>query len=262
MKHALIAMIAAGVSLLSFATASPETAPGGAASLEVTPATVGVHAFFNGATLRVEGFAPAADDLALVLSGPRGKVELKRKGKVWGVLWMNVGEVSFQDVPSVYMLAASRPLCDLAPSEVRARLGLGTDALAAHCAHACAEKEGERLFAELVKLKQHEGLYGAAQEALLTTPPDRGKKHYSANFSLPARIPVGTYSVVLWGFAGGAGTPLAEAEVRVASVGVIHDIAELARTHGLLYGVLAVVIALVTGLITGVVFGLGGKKGH
>lgn len=262
MKHGLIVLLAASVPLFARATPPPAPEVGGAATLQVVPSTVAVHTFFNGATLRIEGVAPAADDLALVLSGPRGNVELKRKGKVWGVLWMNVGEVSFQDVPSVYMLASSRAVSDLATYDVRTRLGLGADALGAHCARTCAEQEGERLFAELVKLKQHEGLYGAAQEALLTTPGEGGRKRYSATFLLPARIPVGTYSVVLWGFRDGAGTVLAQGEVNVASVGVIHDIAALARSHGLLYGILAVIIALVTGLITGVVFGLGSKKGH
>jgi len=257
MSNGFLALIATGTALIAGASSAS-----GSGSIDVIPSTLEVSTFFSGATVRVEGTAPQSDGLAVVLSGSSETQELKRKGKVWGVLWMNVGEVSFDQVPSVYMVASSDPLCELAPYDVRTSLRLGEDVLAEASVSAEGDEDGARLFGELVKLKEQEGLYRTGEGTLEVVARNEEGWRYSGSFELPARVPEGTYTLVLWSFDDGKATELATAELRVAEVGVIREIADFAMSHGLLYGVFAVIIALAAGLLTGFLFGMAGKGGH
>jgi uncharacterized protein (TIGR02186 family) len=257
MAKGLVWTIATAAQLLVGTTTLAETA-----AIRAVPDAVQVSTFFSGETLRVEGTAPAMESLAVVLSGVKGTVDLKRKGRVWGLLWMNVGEISFTEVPSVYMLASSGPVCELAPYETRVRLGMGLDVLGARFAKTHADEDAPRLFSELVKLKQQEGLYTSAEGGLAIRAAPEGGASFSGALSLPASVPEGIYSLNLWGFRDGEGVVLAETAVKVTEVGLMRDIAEFARSNGLLYGVLAVIIALVTGFMTGALFGMVGKGGH
>ena len=227
------------------------------AVVHVTPDTVTVSTFFHGADLTVTGVAPANLKLAVLMIGGQRTVELDRKGKVWGLLWMNVGTATLDDVPGVYLLATAGPVCELAPYPVRQRLGVGLDVLGKG-----GDDDRAEVFSDLVTLKRRERLYGTFEGALEVSEGGDGWAEFSTVFALPARISRGDYRVALWGFDEGGGRVLAEVPVTVRSVGLTRSIAALARDHGLAYGFLALFIAVVVGLTTGVVFGLAGKGGH
>lgn len=246
------------VTTIAAAAAPPPVRPG---TIQADPAKLAVTTFFNGAELRITGTGPASMQLAVLLTGPAGTVELKKKGKVWGLLWMNVGEISFEDVPSTYLLATAGEVCELAPFEVRQRNRIGLDVLGGRSG-ANADDEAPRLFGELVKLKQHERLFGSFENALETRPEGDGEVVFSTVLAVPACVPEGSYRLALWGFRDAHGEVLAATEVTVEEVGITHDIAALARDHGTLYGILALLLALVVGIVTGLVFGLAGKGGH
>ena len=69
--------------------------------------------FYNGATLKVSGVVPAGADVALRLVGAAQTLHLREKGKVFGLLWMNVGAVELENVPNAYLIATSKPFADL-----------------------------------------------------------------------------------------------------------------------------------------------------
>jgi len=231
------------------------------AMLVVEPENLDIATFFDGTTLEISGEVPAGTDVAVLLRGSERAVDLSVKGKVWGLLWMNVGEIRFERVPSAYLLASAIMICDLAPYDVRKPLGLGLDALTASVVRD-RDSESKHLFEELIKLKQREQLYGTFDDAVTIAPVDGGRLSYVAKIPVPARIPEDTYQVSLWGFRDGGAAKLAQTDFVVKEVGATHAIAELAAKHGTLYGALALIIALVVGLTTGMVFGLGGKGGH
>jgi uncharacterized protein (TIGR02186 family) len=249
--------------LLGAATlASASPTPDQPSNLKVTPTRIEVSTFFNGATLGVEGVIPGGCRAAVVLRGKEANVELKRRGRVWGLVWMNVGDVSFASVPTAYLALCDERLCDLAPYPVRARLVIGLNALEDHVVGASADDSRRILFRELVKLREKEGLFGVGESAVKLLPRPDGALALSTALRVPARIPEGEYEVQLWSFRDGDGALLGTADVTVEQVGATRFLSVLARTHGLLFGLLAVAIALAAGLITGMVFGLGAKKGH
>lgn len=237
------------------------TAQEAAASLTVTPSRIDVGLFYDGSNVQIHGTAPSDQALAVTCVGPDRTLHLKRKGKVWGVLWMNVGEVSFPRIPSLYMLSTSKPIAQLAPEPERARLGIGYPGLRAHSLPT-STPEQRRLFAELIKLERHAGRFSVSEGGVHLTRGPRGTRRFSASCRFPAHALEGTYAVDLIGFGNGKGRVLTHRTIRVEKVGTAVFIHSLAKNHGLLYGITAVIIALAVGLITGFLFGLGGKGAH
>jgi len=244
-----ISLVAAG--LLAIGNASAQPAGGQAADGEVSvePSRIGVGLFYGGATPRVHATVPAGSQVAIRLVGKRERLELKTKGKVWGVLWMNVGEVALDSVPAAYLLATSVPLAELAPDAERSRLDLGYDALARHAGPAADA------FGQFVKLKEREGVYRVDEGAVQLEPSDGQRANVSATIVLPARTPVGDYTVEVIAFEQGRGHSLGTASLRLEQAGLVRALRLLAVDHGLLYGFSAVLVAIVAGVLTGLVFG-------
>ncbi len=228
--------------------------------VKVEPSRVEMTMLYRGSSVHVSASVPTGAQVAIVLAGGERDLDLKRKGKVLGLIWMNVGDVRFEAVPSLYLLRTTCPLSQLAGPEVRERLGLGLDALGSRSARAAADPS---LFRELARLEWRDGLWNVAEAAVTLRAAASGDTTLAeADFLLPARTPPGEYRVRVYTFADGEAELAGEAGLRVEQAGVAALISDLAQRHGLLYGILAVVIAGAAGLLTGVVFGLGSKKGH
>jgi hypothetical protein len=229
----------------------------------VEPRVVEVGMFYRGTQLRVEGVAPAGYRLAVVCVGEEARVELRRKGKVWNVLWRNVGSIAFERVPSLYLAS---PELDgeqgdgAAPTSER-RLGAIWQAVEARSLPAQADEDTRRLFRDLIRLKIEERLYGVGTLRPESSPDEAGPIRVAAEFELPASTPPGTYQVRMIGTRDGATRLLASEEIVVRRVGLALLIADLARRHGFLYGVFSVVLAMSAGALTGILFA-GARKGH
>lgn len=257
----LLSLLAAG-NAQTREPASVTTGAQPATWLEIDPGQIEVGTFYSGTTVRVEGVIPVGYEAAVACVGKADTIELKKKGRIFGILWMNVGDVEFPDVPSFYVLNTSTNLSELAPSPVLNGLQVGYPAIEARTTRPGGDDEKHQLFQELLKLKESERLYSLNEEGVRLGPEEEGAVHLSAQCFMPAKAPSGNYDVRLFVFQGGRGELLHTKRLGVAQVGATAFISILAQRHGLLYGVLAVVIALVVGLLTGFVFGLSSKTGH
>jgi hypothetical protein len=175
---------------------------------------------------------------------------------------MNVGEVTFDKVPPLYVLSTSAKLADLAPPSVLEKLGVGYRALEARALESRRDPEERELFQELVKLKESERLFSVGEGEIALERGSGGAVNMSARCFLPAKTPVGEIAIKVFGFNGGEGELIGSDTIHLSFGGATAFISTLAKQHGVLYGILAVVIAIVVGLITGFVFGLGSKAGH
>jgi uncharacterized protein (TIGR02186 family) len=254
-----VAIVVWAASLLCFPRLAGSQARN--AGLLLEPPEVSVGLFYSGTDIQVSGDAPAADGLALVVTGEEQRADLKTKGRVWGLFWMNVGEVTFEHVPAFYRLVSSAELARLASPESLIRAGAGYPALAAQSSSGEGERGGE-LFGELIKLKEREGLFGVFEGALRIEREREGMVAFSCTVHLPALAPEGSYRFRLVGFREGKGEGLAEKALRLQEVGTVASLKSLAHEHGLLYGIVAVATALAAGLLTGFLFDLGSKGRH
>lgn len=258
----LVLLASAFVQVLEPASARAAVGSQPATWLEIDPTRVDVGTFYNGVTVSVKGAIPAGYDAAVICVGKAGTVELKKKGRVLGILWMNVGEVVFESVPSVYVLSTSRSLAELASPPTLEDLRVGYGALESRATRFLEDGDQHGSFRELLKLKESERLYSYDEGGVRLGPEEGGAVPVSAQCFLPAKAPSEEYEVRLLVFKDGQGELLHVARLQVTPVGATAFISSLAERHGLLYGVLAVLFALVVGLFTGFVFGLLTKTGH
>lgn len=237
------------------AAVDPSAPAAGDAAVRVEPAEIDVGMFYRGTKLHVEATAPAGCDVALACVGHETNVELKRKGKVGGVLWMNVGDVAFERVPSLFLQWSDVGGLRTDSGAARDVAARGYERVEARALPATADEDTRELFHEFIRLKEHEQLY------LSRSGPARAASTFSADFWLPASVPPGKYEVQLLGGRGPALDVLAASTVTVKRVGLAALISSMAQTHGLLYGIASVLLAIGMGFLTGILF-TASKKGH
>jgi Putative transmembrane protein (Alph_Pro_TM) len=231
-------------------------AVGAPADIRVEPKEIQVGMFYRGTKVHVEGTAPADGKVALVCAGHESDVELKKKGKVGGVLWMNVGDISFQRVPSLFLVSSEWHAARSGGSAPAATPAVGYESVEARVLPADADGETRELFREFIRMKEREQLYSSGNGPTRSSP-----SRVSADFWLPASVPPGEYEVRMLGERGSAAEVLGTQKFVVKRVGVAALITSMARQHGLVYGVLSVVFAIAMGFLTGVLF-KASKKGH
>ncbi|MDR3043914.1 MAG: TIGR02186 family protein [Desulfovibrio sp.] len=243
--------IVSGLLLCLCLLAATARADDGGVALAVKPGDIVIGTAYTGTTLHFSGEAPRGSAIVARFTGASGDLALRQKGKAFGLLWMNMGTVHLHDVPSVYLVASSRPLADIGGT------GLGLDAV-----RAGVQQEGGAAAqgpdgldaldvpAELVRLKQHDGLYREGVGGITVT--DDGT--FSAELAIPSRMSPGTYTVEVFALRDGQVAGSTSAPVRAELVGAPAWLAHMAFDRGLLYGVLATLVAILAGLAVGLVF--------
>ena len=229
--------------------------------LNIEPDHIQVGFFYGGRNISVRANVPAGYNVLLKVKGATRKLDLKKKGKVLGFLWMNVGEVVYEDVPGLYIIRSSYKLTDLAPANVLQQWEIGYIALKAKIVKA-PDGEAGMLFGDLIKLKEGEGLFTIVEGGIRHAPMPGGREQIATEFLLPPKAPVGEYLVELYGFKDGSGTLLGSGSITLEQDHLIQFITSMVGHHSLLYGCLSVMVAIVAGLLTGVIFGLGKGKAH
>lgn len=232
------------------------------ATMQMTPQKIEVDSFYHGTDLKFEGTVPDGCQVAIVLAGEPKEQHLNRKGRV-GLLWMNVGTVTFKGAPEVYCVLLS---CDnetgLASPEELVKFNIGYDALRQATSIEQKDADAEATFSEFVRLREHMGLYRILCGSISLTPADNGTSRFTAVLPLPASVPPGEYDVSLLCFRDGKRLSNTTTKLTVEKTGMPERLSTLAYEHAGVYGVLSIVVAMAAGLSMGLVFGSKGKGGH
>jgi Putative transmembrane protein (Alph_Pro_TM) len=226
----------------------------------VQPKTIRIGSFFSGGRVTVRGVVPAGDQVALRILGRLDRLVLMKKGRVGG-LWMNVGQITFQNIPNIYLLWTSAPWSSLGTAASLQSWKLDyLSLLAGALPHKDPEEEA-RLLREMVKLKEEDQLYRITEGAVQIKPLEPGTwDQVDAVLSLPSKIEPGFYTLEMIAFKDGQGRLIHSSTLEVKLAGFPALISDLANHQGLGYGVLAVIIATLSGLVIGIVFSA--KGGH
>jgi uncharacterized protein (TIGR02186 family) len=235
------------VACLGLAKAAAGTQPA-PTELIFEPARGEIGLFHGGVELVVSAEVEPGVDVALVVTGPPTDLYMRKKERVWRLFWAPTKDVTFEKVPSLYILRTSKELDELAPKPILNELGLGYEAL-----RSSIEADGEEdLFQELIRLKESEGMFSLGD---IENQPGRTTERTSVRMKLPANAPATTYSVQLFAFCGGKLVTRGERDFELTQTKLIAFITSLAHEHGLLYGAMAVVVALGAGLGVGFLYG-------
>ncbi len=215
--------------------------------------------FYHGSTVSIKGESDPDVDLVIKITSPEGHQVLKQKGKVGGALWMNVGQLKFENTPNFYGLYSTKKIEDILKQEEMAKYVIGYPALEKHIeiSPVSNDEEKARWFEEFVKFKEAQKVYGYSYGKIATTA-DAGRQNYSIVTDWPYQAAPGDYLVSVYAVKNGKVVEQAESKVKVEQIGVVKTLASMARDKAALYGVLSVGIALSAGFGVGMVFKKGG----
>jgi uncharacterized protein (TIGR02186 family) len=216
--------------------------------------------FYHGSTVGVKGLTDPGRDLVIKITSPEGHQVMKQKGKVAGVLWMNVGTLKFENTPNMYELFSTRNVDDILTPEEREKHILGYAALAGHVEVSPAVNAADKAkwFGEFVKFKESSSLYKTDFGKIeLKDLPD-GHQEYFIQTDWPYQAAPGGYTVSVYAVRDGRVVEQAESHVKVEQVGMVKTLAGMAQDSAALYGFLSIGIALSAGFGVGMIFRKGG----
>lgn len=216
--------------------------------------------FYHGSTVSVKGESDPGVDLVIKMTSPEGHQELKQKGKVGGMLWMNVGTLKFERVPNFYAVYSTRKLEDMLSQDEMDKYTIGYAALQDHVevTPVADEAEKARWFGEFVKFKEDSRIYNVSSGKIETQALPDGRQGYFILTDWPYQAQPGDYLITVYAVKNGKVLEQAEARVNVEQIGMVKTLATMARDSAAFYGFLSIGIALGAGFGVGLVFRKGG----
>lgn len=218
---------------------------------DVSERLIAITAAFVGGNVVVFGAIEDEGDIVITMQGPRQNQMVRRKSRVVGI-WINRDRLAFEDVPSFFAIAASRPLGEIAAAPVRDQFELGMDHLKLPAIDDAgySPAEIEDFAAALIRNKQKQGLYTEAPEPVSFPGP----KLFRTTFTFPANVPPGLYRIQVLQLKDGQVTGAQQSSLQISKVGMEAEVFDFAKNRASLYGIAAIAIALTAGWLAGVIF--------
>jgi len=216
--------------------------------------------FYHGSTVSVRGESDPNVDLIIKITAPEEHQVLKQKGKVGGLLWMNVGQLKFEHTPNFYAVYSTKKLDELLGKEEMEKYVIGYPALEKHVTvtPSANEEEKAKWFNEFVKYKEASNVYASSFGKISTTAKADGRQEYYILTNWPYQAAPGDYLVTVYAVKNGKVVEQAEAKVNVEQAGLVKTLATMAKNNAAFYGILSIGIALGAGFGVGLVFRKGG----
>jgi uncharacterized protein (TIGR02186 family) len=246
--RALSLLVVLGAALAGFT--APAVAKGIVA--DVDDHLVEIRTDFAGQDILVFGAIDGPGDVILVMRGPAGRVAVHQKERFAGI-WVNAESIEFDNVPSLYGVASSRPLFEILPNEILDRYQLGLGRLRFETAEEDAYGVGSFRIA-LVQQKRKQGLY-ADRVGRVTFI---GETLFRANLHLPSNVPTGTFLIDVYLVRDGRIVDAQNMPLVISKVGFGADVYKYANARSIAqrfgYGVAAVLVSLLTGWLAHLAF--------
>ena len=241
-----------------------EQQPGAKESVQadVSARNVAVTSSFNGTEIVIFGAVdnsqqPSAEsgyyDVVIVVEGVPGRIVVRRKNNVAG-LWLNTASVAFDNVPSYYAIASTRPVDEIASEEFRALHGIGMSHVkfqpAFNQKHPLSTEDLKTYREAVIRLKRKEGLYLDDQYGVGFV----GRSLFRASIVLPANVTVGPFVTNVMLFREEQLLSRYTVRLNLEREGLERHLHAFAFRWPMLYGLMTVAIAVAAGLIASTVF--------
>ena len=227
-------------------------APAQAQSLvvDLSEHRVAITAGFSGAEVLAFGAVDEPGDVVVVMRGPLRPFTMHRKTRIAGI-WINTASMTFDQAPSFYAVASSRPLEEIASASVLARNQIGVENLRLELPRAKASPNvAETWRAALIRNQQRNGLYTNEVSRIVFL----GKRLFSTRITFPANVPIGTYRATTYLLIDGRVESAQTTPLIVNKAGIEARVFDFAHDQRALYGIIAILIALVAGWLAHVAF--------
>lgn len=228
---------------------------------------VEIRSDFDGAEIILFGAVTnmdEGDDLVIVVRGPQTDLRVMRKERTFGI-WINRAPVRFENVPSYYSVASTRPLADIGGFSALRREGIGLQHLRLSAPE--SERTEIRLGVEVTVseigedvIEYRNAISRNRRRDALFAETTTGVQMlegglFRANVALPPATPVGDYEADVYLFRNGNAIATGSVALEVRKAGIERIIYNFAHTYGWLYGLVAVALALLFGWGAAAIFG-------
>ena len=245
--------MSARAALLALAVAAFALLPGQGRAQELvadlSDHLIAIDSEFTGTDLLVFGAIEGEGDIVVLVRGPRSPVVVREKARIFGI-WLNAGSVTFNDVPSFYAIATSRPPEEMLDADMRRLNEIGLDQLRMEPEPGTDLEEIASYREALVHLRQNTGLFPTepAKVSFL------GKRLFRTVIHFPAAVPVGRYTVDVVLVRDGQVVQSFSPPLTVDKAGLGADIFDFAHDEAPFYGMLAVIGAALAGFLGSLLF--------
>lgn len=219
-----------------------------------------INFFYHGDEVNISGTSDPAVDLIIKITSPDTHLIMNKKGKVAGLLWMNIGKLNFQHVPNLYFLYSTKKIDEILSPEEKDKEIIGYDALMKQVEIDPVDNEADRekWFKEFVRFKEASRLYSIASEDIKVTDK-KDRQYYSIKLPWPYQAQPGEYTINVYAVKDKRITERVDARIVVAQVGGVKILADMAKKKAPLYGILSIVVAIAAGFGVGMIFRKGGS---
>jgi hypothetical protein len=236
----------------------PDAGAAATQNFHVLPNGLDIGESFQGAEIEVSAEVPAGSNAVVEFRGDVHEDRLLRKGRRGG-LWMNVGEVTVRNAPSLYLVMSTDASLISNPGAEN-QWGYGALQRQMEFSGAIPKAGKDKLFQEFLKLKESHGLYGTFPGSLKVVGASTDHAKLEGKFWLPDKIPPANYKVHFFVLNNGKVVDEKTSAFPVEMRGMPAVLTALAFDHATVYGLLAVTIAILAGFLMAFVFK--GKGAH
>ena len=261
MKHNLTKYVVLLIAVLSgFAFLTPSA--WAALTANANHDDIQINLGYHGSTVSVTGISDPSVDLILKITPASGNAEEKmmRKDKEAGFLWMNVEQLTLDNVPELYLIRSTKPVDRLLDPATLSAEGIGYAAVENGIQISPKQEPAQQLslLADFIKYKESQNVYSESVGDV-EMKPDQGSESYSTVFDWPYQAPPDDYMVTVYAVKDGKILDKAESPVKVEETGTIKTLDDMAQNNAALYGTAAIGVALTAGFGVGLVFKGGGS---
>ena len=254
MRGALVVLLLLCGAGQAFAQATPK-APRGPAPADAPLITdlsshlIAITSSFTGTELLLFGAIDEPGDVVVVVRGPTATSVVRRKRPTLG-FWLTRRSESFDNVPSYYAVASSKPLDAIAPSSLLQRLQIGTEHLRFRYLGTRRPEDAGDYHRSIVRLKTRDGLYRESIGAV----DFLGPKLFRTAISFPSTVPVGTYQTEVYLIRDNRIVAAQSTPLFIDKQGIEQEVYDFSRQEPAVYGLVAVLLAVFSGWLAAVAF--------
>ena len=220
---------------------------------DVSQDDVAITTTFHGTSLLLFGAVSgkAGDEIAIIISGPEGRIATRRKEKIGGI-WINRDAVIWKNAPSYYQIFLTSTLANAADNQTRQIHEIGYQNLPLRYEEtSLPANEINKLWRDaLARTMRQENLWQTHENAV-TLMSDA---LFRVNVPLPKNIRPGDYDVRVLHFRDGQLLSESEQDISVAKRGIGALIYRFAHEYSIFYGIFAVLFAVASGWLAAVAF--------
>lgn len=226
----------------------------------VSNTTVQITSSFTGETLTFYGtIAPDAGagpeqvqgpyDVVVVVVGPAQDRVARQMTHQFGI-WLNTDQVEFRRFPSYFHVLSSRRLLEIADINLLNQSFILPESHAMMFPNPAGFMKTLVFGRELIRLMSEQDLFGVQEQGVQFM----SDTFYSAQLTLPANAPPGSYIAQTYVFRNGEIIARRSEGFSVRKIDFERFLAQTATQSPLLYGIACVALALFTGWLGGVLF--------